>query len=167
VARCDIMHLFDLDFFSVGCQTQTLFPLFQSSDTCTFLPLPNIPVFTSRDTLEMLVRSILARRSILPPHTWLHTSGARYLSLPTAVPPPPQQKSWLTKKVQQSPAALGIFLAVAKALGYGNPRQVAGRRAWALYEKLCAVRADEDRAFWKDGQFLVRLFSSPCVWDGR
>jgi hypothetical protein len=44
-----------------------------------------------------------------------------------------------------------VFLKVFGALGYSSSRQVAARRALALYEELCADRAEEDREFWARG----------------
>jgi len=43
------------------------------------------------------------------------------------------------------------FLRVFGAMGYGSSRQIAARRALALYEQLCAGRAEEDRQFWAEG----------------
>jgi len=60
-----------------------------------------------------------------------------------------KEKSWLTRKVEASPTARAAFLAVAKALGYGSPRQLAGRRAFVLYENICAVKPDHDLEFWQ------------------
>lgn len=61
------------------------------------------------------------------------------------------EQSWLTRKLKQSPLAMRAFLRVFGALGYGSSRQVAARRALALYEQLCAGRAEEDREFWAKG----------------
>lgn len=36
-------------------------------------------------------------------------------------------------------------------MGYGSSRQIAARRALALYEQLCTGRAEEDRQFWAEG----------------
>jgi len=62
-----------------------------------------------------------------------------------------QPKSWLTRKVESSPAAKKVFLGIAKALGYGSPQQVAGRRAFLLYEKVAAVAPDQGKEFWQKG----------------
>jgi hypothetical protein len=43
------------------------------------------------------------------------------------------------------------FLKVFGAMGYGSSRQIAARRALALYEQLCAGRAQEDRRYWAKG----------------
>jgi hypothetical protein len=64
---------------------------------------------------------------------------------------PPPEQSWLTRKLKQSPVAMQVFLKVFGALGYGSSRQVAARRSLALYQQLCAGRADEDREFWAKG----------------
>lgn len=64
-----------------------------------------------------------------------------------------QEKSWLTRKVEASSSAMKIFLKLTNLLGYGSPKQIAGRRAFALYNKICAVQPDQDRSFWQDGVF--------------
>ncbi|EAU81748.1 hypothetical protein CC1G_12129 [Coprinopsis cinerea okayama7 len=71
-----------------------------------------------------------------------------------------QEKSWLTKQVQASPVAKKVFLGLARVLGYGSPKQNAARRAFALYEEVCAVRADEDKEFWQQGCYLPPTFQS-------
>ena len=65
--------------------------------------------------------------------------------------PPQRKKSWLTRQVETSPTAKTIFMALAKTLGYGSPKQVAGRRAFVLYESVCAVRPDDENVFWQRG----------------
>jgi hypothetical protein len=64
---------------------------------------------------------------------------------------PKREQSWLTRKLKQSPIAMRAFLRVFGALGYGSSRQIAARRARALYEQLCAGRVEEDRPFWAKG----------------
>ena len=64
---------------------------------------------------------------------------------------PEQQASWLTRKVESSPAAKKAFLGLAKALGYGSAKQLAARRAFVLYEKVAATRPEQDVAFWQNG----------------
>ena len=44
-----------------------------------------------------------------------------------------------------------VFFRLLSLLGYGSAKQYAGRRAFAMYSKLCVPRADEESAFWKDG----------------
>lgn len=53
-----------------------------------------------------------------------------------------------------------VFLKVFGALGYSSSRQVAARRALALYEELCADRAEEDREFWARDCHLPPTFQS-------
>jgi cytochrome b pre-mRNA-processing protein 3 len=65
------------------------------------------------------------------------------------------KRSWLTRKVEESPIWRALFFRFAKLLGYGSPKQLAGRRSFAIYEKICAVKPDEDRAFWQDGEFTL------------
>ena len=57
---------------------------------------------------------------------------------------------------------MGAFLKVFGALGYGSSKQIAARRALALYEQLCAGRAEEDSVFWAKGMRVILLpnFSS-------
>ncbi|KAF8267884.1 hypothetical protein EI94DRAFT_1579492 [Lactarius quietus] len=73
---------------------------------------------------------------------------------------PPPEQSWLTRKLKQSPTAMKVFLNVFGVLGYGSSRQVAARRALALYEQLCAGRAEEDREFWAQDCHLPPTFQS-------
>ena len=83
--------------------------------------------------------------------------GVRFMaaqhSPKNAPQPPTRAKSWLTRKVESSPSAMKIFLKLTNLLGYGSPKQVAGRRAFALYDQVCAVKPDQDRSFWQDGVF--------------
>ncbi|KAH9980901.1 hypothetical protein BGW80DRAFT_1453853 [Lactifluus volemus] len=61
---------------------------------------------------------------------------------------PTPEQTWLTRKLKQSPTSMRVFLKIFGALGYGSSRQVAARRALALYQQLCASREEEDREFW-------------------
>lgn len=54
---------------------------------------------------------------------------------------------------------MNVFLGVTNVLGYGSPKQVAGRRSFAIYEQLCA-RADEDHIFWRQACHLPPTFQS-------
>jgi hypothetical protein len=45
-----------------------------------------------------------------------------------------------------------IFVKLTNALGYGSPKQMAGRRAFGFYEQVCAVKPDHDREFWQQGE---------------
>ena len=68
---------------------------------------------------------------------------------------PTREPSWLTRKLKQSPMAMRVFLKVFGGLGYGSSKQIAARRAFALYEQLCSGRADEDNAFWAEGMYAT------------
>ncbi|CAA7269375.1 unnamed protein product [Cyclocybe aegerita] len=72
--------------------------------------------------------------------------------------PPP--KSWLTRKVESSPAAKRVFLGLTNLLGYGSPKQLAGRRAFVLYKDVCAPRPEEEEAFWRNSCHLPPTFQS-------
>lgn len=43
-------------------------------------------------------------------------------------------------------------MGMATVLGYNSPKQIAGRHAYQLYDKLCVPRADEEQVFWRDGE---------------
>lgn len=102
----------------------------------------------------MVARSILARHlRNYKGQLRVVQYPARYLT--TKPQPPPPQTSWLTRKVQSSPTALKVFLKFTNALGYGSPTQIAGRRAFVLYDKVCAVKPDEDRVFWQQGELFT------------
>jgi cytochrome b pre-mRNA-processing protein 3 len=120
----------------------------------------------------------LMQRIVLRPSrpilTQLHAYSLRqYASAPTPAPTPGPSKpyrrekgptrepSWLTRKLKQSPTAMGAFLKVFGALGYGSSKQIAARRALALYERLCAGRAEEDSVFWAKGMRAILLPNSP------
>jgi len=121
----------------------------------------------------MLARSTLVcrlaclqRPSIVPPTycvRYLATKKKQQTKLQTSTKPPAcetsqlpaRPRNWLTQKVESSPTALKVFLKVTDALGYGSAKQIAGRRAFVFYERLCAVRADEEAAFWQDGELFL------------
>ncbi|GLB39324.1 putative ubiquinol-cytochrome C chaperone [Lyophyllum shimeji] len=87
------------------------------------------------------------------------TTNATQKNVPKAQPPA-QEKSWLTRKVESSPAAMKFFVGLTNILGYGSPKQLAGRRGLALYEHVCAVKPDADSAFWQQGCHLPPTFQS-------
>ncbi|KDR65768.1 hypothetical protein GALMADRAFT_131306 [Galerina marginata CBS 339.88] len=80
------------------------------------------------------------------------------LSTSTAGSDPP--KSWLTRKVETSPTARRIFFNLTNLLGYGSEKQVAGRRALAFYEQVCAVMPDQESDFWQNECSLPPTFQS-------
>jgi hypothetical protein len=71
-------------------------------------------------------------------------------SIPEKQEPP---KSWLTQKVETSPTARRVFLGLTNLFGYGSPKQVAGRRAFGIYDKLAVTAPDKDREFWQQCMF--------------
>lgn len=75
--------------------------------------------------------------------------------------PPRPPKNWLTNKVENSSAVKDAFVAFTKIIGYGSARQVAGRRAFAIYKNCCIVRADEDKHFWQDGTHVFNRVNGP------
>ncbi|KDR79583.1 hypothetical protein GALMADRAFT_243686 [Galerina marginata CBS 339.88] len=75
-------------------------------------------------------------------------------------PVPEEPKSWLTRKVETSPAARNAFIGLTNLLGYGSDKQVAGRRARGFYEEICAVMPDKERDFWINDCFLPPTFQS-------
>lgn len=103
---------------------------------------------TSRQFSATSKQALAASRKV-PLQALVPSQSPRSIRLVHSAPPP-HPKSWLTRKVQSSPTAMNVFLSVTNVLGYGSPKQVAGRRSFAIYEQLCA-RADEDHIFWRQG----------------
>lgn len=64
------------------------------------------------------------------------------------------KRSWAVQKIRASPTAFKIVRALGRAMGYGSTKQVAGRRTLAMYERVCAIKASEDRDFWQEGENL-------------
>lgn len=114
-------------------------------------------------TQKMVARSILLR-ALRGQKILLHVPSSHSRSIKTkathktpSVPPastPVENKSWLTHKVETSPAARRVFVGLTNLLGYGSPKQVAGRRALLFYERVCAVKPDEGSQFWQNGPFI-------------
>ncbi|KAK0187201.1 hypothetical protein F5146DRAFT_985266 [Armillaria mellea] len=70
------------------------------------------------------------------------------------------EKSWLTRKVESSPTARWWFMKFVNLLGYGSPKQLAGRRTFPLYAKLCAAAPDAEMTFWHQDCDLPPTFQS-------
>ena len=104
---------------------------------------------------SILLRSL--RNRTLPGNLSFYTSRCITTKLPQKTQPIPSnhalKKSWLTRKVEESPMWRALFFQFTNLIGYGSPKQLAGRHSFVLYEKICAVKPDEDRAFWQDGEF--------------
>ena len=109
-------------------------------------PNPRIIASSSRCTRHLSNQAPKAATSPSAPTT----------TRPVKKQPPPPQKSWLTRKVETSPAARSAFLAFTNFLGYGSPKQLAGRRTFAIYEQICATTPDRDREFWLNGASLFK-----------
>ncbi|KXN85188.1 CBP3-like protein [Leucoagaricus sp. SymC.cos] len=105
----------------------------------------------------MLPRTLLSRtltRSLTSP---------AHLRLPLrclSTQPEPPPKSWLTRKIESSPTTKNWFLNLTKIFGYGSPKQLAGRRAFVLYEHVAATTPDQDTAFWQKECHLPPTFQS-------
>ncbi|KAK0218757.1 hypothetical protein IW262DRAFT_1317584 [Armillaria fumosa] len=70
------------------------------------------------------------------------------------------QKSWLTRKVESSPTTRWWFMKFVNLLGYGTPKQLAGRRTFPLYARLCAAAPDAEMTFWHQDCDLPPTFQS-------
>lgn len=44
---------------------------------------------------------------------------------------------------------MNVFMRFSRLLGYGSPKQLAARRALALYRGVCVNKADEEQKFWQ------------------
>jgi len=111
----------------------------------------------------MVARSILLRAlrgqkiPLRVPSSHSRSIKTKATNKTPSVPPastPGGKKSWLTHKVETSPAARRVFVGLTNLLGYGSPKQVAGRRALFFYERVCAVKPDEASQFWQNGPFI-------------
>jgi cytochrome b pre-mRNA-processing protein 3 len=112
-----------------------------------------------------LQASLIARRSLASNAPLLKQKAAHAKPKPVAAeshkapPPPPipprSPESWLTRYIKKSPAAKRVFMAVVGAMGYNSPKQVAGRQAFMMYERLCVPKPQEDREFWQEGESLT------------
>ncbi|KZT03084.1 uncharacterized protein LAESUDRAFT_684475 [Laetiporus sulphureus 93-53] len=109
---------------------------------------------------SLLLCSLRRPNLVLRPQPFrLLTSGSEKQPSPPATSQKPP-RSWLTRKLEKSPAAKNAFLTLAKLLGYGSSRQISARRSFAMYEQLCVITPDEDRAFWQDECHLPPTFQS-------
>jgi cytochrome b pre-mRNA-processing protein 3 len=99
---------------------------------------------------KMLARTTLSRsltRSLTTPTR----SRIVLRCLSTTTGPQKTPKTWLSRKLESSPAAKQWFLSFTNLLGYGSPKQLAGRRAFVLYEHIVAAAPDQYPEFWQKG----------------
>jgi cytochrome b pre-mRNA-processing protein 3 len=82
---------------------------------------------------------------------------------PTSTGTGKESESWLTQKIRASPAAMKVFMGLAKGLGYASPAQVAARRAFGIYEDICLPRADQDAQFWRECTSFSSIPSFLCL----
>jgi len=91
-------------------------------------------------------------RALLITHTLVRSQARLWYPIRCFTTQPEQpSKSWLTQKIESSPAARKWFLTIAKGLGYDSPKQLAGRRAFVLYEHVAALTPDTSVTFWQKG----------------
>ena len=77
----------------------------------------------------------------------------RYYEYQKPAPPP---ETWLTRYLKQSPRSMALFQSMAKVVGMGSSRQLAGRRSYFFYQESCATREKDERTFWHEGVCLSR-----------
>ncbi|KAJ7209648.1 hypothetical protein GGX14DRAFT_364591 [Mycena pura] len=73
---------------------------------------------------------------------------------------PQRPKSWLTRKIQESPKNRERFIKFTNAIGMASPRSMAQIRTFVLYERLCSIKADEEKSFWREECALPPTFQS-------
>lgn len=57
-----------------------------------------------------------------------------------------------------------LFLNMMSVFGYGSVKQIAARRALNIYDQHCSGKAEEEKEFWRDGEFFLVLGGSGgCV----
>lgn len=71
--------------------------------------------------------------------------------------PPPPPPTWLTVQLRKNPLAMKLFLNMMSVFGYGSVKQIAARRALNIYDQHCSGKAEEEKEFWRDGEFFVVL----------
>lgn len=70
---------------------------------------------------------------------------------------PPRQESWLTTQLRANPRLKHWFVKTLNLLGYGGPKQLAGRRTMVIFERICAGAPDINADFWHHGAFRHEL----------
>lgn len=78
---------------------------------------------------------------------------------------PNRPPNWLARKILESPKNHERFIKITNALGFGSPRSIAQTRTFVLYERVCSIKADEEKSFWRDGESLFCRRVAPCTYD--
>ncbi|KAJ7232787.1 hypothetical protein B0H12DRAFT_1028863 [Mycena haematopus] len=73
---------------------------------------------------------------------------------------PERPPTWLTRKLLENPKSLERFIKVTNALGMGSPRVRATNRTFVLYERVCSIKADQEKSFWQEECSLPPTFQS-------
>ncbi|KAF7321392.1 hypothetical protein MKEN_00659500 [Mycena kentingensis (nom. inval.)] len=73
---------------------------------------------------------------------------------------PHREPTWLARKIEQNPQNRQRFLKFANLIGMGSPRSLAQIRTFVLYERIAALRADEEKVFWRNDCALPPTFQS-------
>ncbi|KAI5890379.1 uncharacterized protein SCHCODRAFT_02546960 [Schizophyllum commune H4-8] len=74
--------------------------------------------------------------------------------------PPDRPPTPLAVYLQQHPRAKQYFLKLQSILGFQRSKPMAGRRGLMLYERVCAVKPDDEAKFWKEDCYLPSTFQS-------
>jgi len=100
-------------------------------------------------------------RALLVTHTLARSQARLWYPIRHFASQPKQpSKSWLTRKIESSPATRKWFLAITKGLGYDSPKQLAGRRAFLLYERVVALTPDTSVPFWQKGAEMCPVLNT-------
>lgn len=107
----------------------------------------------------LIIASTCASSSAAAPSTALQ--HRRTLATPTGPTkpyhhekPPPPPPTWLTVQLRKNPLAMKLFLNMMSIFGYGSQKQIAARRALNIYDQHCSGKAEEEKEFWRDGEFF-------------
>ncbi|TRM69232.1 hypothetical protein BD626DRAFT_447010 [Schizophyllum amplum] len=74
--------------------------------------------------------------------------------------PPDRPPTPLAVYLQQHPRAKQFFLSFQNMMGFQRSKPLAGRRGLMLYERVCAVKPDDEARFWKQDCYLPSTFQS-------
>ncbi|CAK5265605.1 unnamed protein product [Mycena citricolor] len=107
-----------------------------------------------------LARSAIPRRTVtlLPSTTRAFSEDKGKRAVDELIPE--RKPGWLARKVLESPQNRDLFLKLTNALGYGTPKSKAQIRTFVLYERVCSIKADEEKDFWHNECALPPTFQS-------